>query len=140
MHKGIKGVGYLNTIEDMHPYPLCWGSRFKTRCLPRQGQLHTGPTSLSPVGYRACRNINFRILKKGKERNTQKPQDNEDPYLFLIIRKVLRTNSHVFTCEILSFQKLVINVAHTAGMAMLSKFVQQEEYFLGNKVKILVFN
>lgn len=82
----------------------------------------------------------LRVLKKGKERNTQKLEDNEDQYLFLIIQKVLRTNSHVFTCEILSFQKLVINVAHTTGMATLSKFVQQEEYFLGNKVKILVFN
>lgn len=43
-------------------------------------------------------------------------------------------------CEILSFWKFVINVAQNTGMITLSKSVQQAEYFLGNKVKILAFN
>lgn len=74
------------------------------------------------------------------QKNTQKLQSSEDSYLFLVIQKVLTTNTRVSTCEILSFWKLVINVAHNTGMATLSKSVQQEEYFLGNKVKILAFN
>lgn len=116
--------------------PGIWGSKFYQ---PRWGELHTGLTSLSFLGYRARRNMNLRTLKK-RGRKEQKTQDNDRPYLFLIIRKVLRTNSRIFTREILSFWKLVINVAHTAGMVTISKFAQQEEYFLGNKVKILVLN
>lgn len=38
------------------------------------------------------------------------------------------------------FLKACHKRAHSTGMDILSKFVQQEEYFLGNKVKILVSN
>lgn len=38
------------------------------------------------------------------------------------------------------FLKLCRKCGSDAGMATLSKSVQQEEYFLGNKVKILAFN
>lgn len=141
MHQAIKGAVCLNTFVFKRFFCkyLCifilrageWGSQLGEA---QVRFLYTGLTSLSLLAElytSGCWKI---------QRNTQNLQSNEASYLFLVIQKVLTTNTRVFTCAILSLWKFVINVAHNTGMATLSKSVQQEEYFLGNKVKIFAFS
>lgn len=144
LHKAIKGALCLNTFVfkgflwvPLHLYPLCWAVRFTTVSSP--GEVSCTQNSHScPSWVRGQADLYTSGCWK-IQRSTQKLHSNEDSPFSGNTESVNNQHSRIYVWNII-FLKVCHKWSSERRDGMLSKSVQQEEYFLGNKVKILAFN